>query len=204
MTIAEMAEKLQVRSRWPWVLAVVVLLVGAFATGRYTVQATVVEKEKVVTVEVEKVVTVEKVVEKKIYVYVEKKDTHTETVETKQPDGTVITKTVTDTKTDTTASSVETKVDDKAVTTTSTETKVDDKSKTTTAKAEWRLRVDAGAGARFGTGQLIPILVLGVGAERRIVGPFWMGVWAQTTLNLVAPQTPPYQVAGGLSVGVEF
>ncbi len=202
MTFAEAADKL--KSRWWAILLAVLALGGSFAVGRFTVQATVVEKEKTVTVEVEKIVTLEKIVEKKIYVMVEVKDTHKETVETKLPDGTVITKTVEDTKTETQASSTETKVADKTTVDTSSGTTVEDKSKTTVAKAEWRLRVDAGAGARFGAGQLTPILILGIGAERRVIGPFWMGIWAQTSLNILAPQTPPYQVAGGLSVGVEF
>lgn len=187
-----------------WAAVIVVGLAGSFAVGRYTTQVNVVEKEKIVTLEVEKVVTVEKVVEKKVYVYIEKKAEHVETVETKLPDGTVITKTVSDTKTETQASSTEVKVADKAVTDTSSNTVIEDRSKATVAKADWHLRVDVGAGGRFGSGPLTPVLVLGVGAERRIVGPFWAGVWVQTTLNLLAPQTPPYQVAGGLSVGVEF
>ncbi len=204
MNLTEIGNKLGQNRRWLVIVGVVLALAASFGAGRYTTPTKIVEKEKIVTVTVEKVVTVDHVVEQKVYVEVEKAQTHKETVEVKAPDGTITTKIVEDTKVDTQKTDTDTKVADKTVTDDVQKVNVVEKEKTTTnAKPDWHLRVDVGAGARF-VGQLTPTLMLGVGAERRILGPVFMGLWVNTTLNLLAPQTPPYGINAGLSVAVEF
>lgn len=188
-----------------WKLSIVaILLVGAFATGRYTLPAKVVTvtETKVETQYVDKVQYVDKI--QTVYVHDVVKDVHQVTVVEKKPDGTETTTVTMDdkSKSETSASSQEvvTKTEDK---TKDTESDAKTSKVVENGKAQWHLRVDAGAGARF-VGQMTPTLVLGVGVERRIIGPFFAGIWVQTTLNLLAPQTPPYGVNGGISLGAEF
>lgn len=187
---------------WLGVLAVL-LLVGAFAAGRYTLPAKVITKTE--TVVQEKIVTQiqTQYVEKKVYVTAQKKDVQTVTDTVKKPDGTVETKVTVVDKTQTTATDT-----DQASSTSTDKTAENIKTDTVSSKvvvnqAQWHLRLDGGLGARF-VGQTTPVLVLGAGVERRILGPLFLGIWAHTTLNLVAPSTPPYEVTGGLSIGFEL
>ncbi len=181
------------------VVSIVVVALSGYAFGRYVQPPKVEIKE--VTVEKEVVRTEIQIVEKKVYVKATDVDTRTETVVVKQPNGTETTTiVVVDKSKINEASSQEStavKVVEKEV------IKVVEKESTTEVRKDYHLRVDVGAGARF-VGQLTPVLQIGVGAERRIVGPIFAGIWANTTLNLLSPGTPPYTVTGGVSLGMEF
>jgi hypothetical protein len=176
-------------SRRPWLWAVVaalLLLLLGYGAGRYATPAKVVEKEVVKTQLQDKIVYKDRIVTQKVLVEVAKRDTHTVTATTKKPDGTVTT-TVTrddhvdehkkdDTNTTETASKVETKVITQTV----------EKLKIVQSQASWR--VSAGVGVSvphfLGQGDVgIPGMqgaVVTVGADRRIVGPLWLGVWGTT------------------------
>ncbi len=193
----------QVKSR-AWKLSVVVVLItAAYATGRYTTKPKTVEKVVTQTLVQDHVVTVEKVVTQTVYVKQVNKDVTTDTVVTKKPDGTVITEKKTSDQTkiginEKQASSLSVDVTDVHTVESKTETL-----KITDATKQYHLRLDIGAGARF-VGQLTPILSFGVGAERRIIGPFFGGLWVHSNLNFVSPGTPPYEITAGLSIGVEL
>ncbi len=182
-----------------FVAVVAVAGVVGYGFGRYVQPPKV--TEKVVTIEKEVIKVETQIVEKKVYVKVDNVDTKTEIVIIKRPDGTEETKTTIVDK------SVIKEQDQNETATTvvdtseKSETKVLEK--VTTVVKDYHVRVDAGAGAKF-VGELTPVMQFGVGFERRIVGPIFGGVWVNTTLNLLAPQTPPYTVTGGISVGLEF
>lgn len=183
---------------------VVILLAGAFAGGRYSNPGKTVEHVVTQTVVQDHVVTVEKVVTQTVYVKQVAKNVQTDTVVTKKADGTVVTETKVS---DTTKIGVQEHQESSSQLSQDTKlmesTKTDSLKVTDSSKPQWHLHVDGGAGARF-VGQTTPVLVIGVGIERRILGPLYLGVWGQTTLGLLSPSAPPYEVAGGLSVGLEF
>ena len=186
--------------------AQLVVLATAFAFGRYTLPAKVVEK--LVTQEVikEVVKTEIQVVEKKVYVKAQQNDVQTKIVYVERPDGTKETTTVIVDKTKTDEASSQA--------TTSTEVKVVEKEKLVyvekeklveNAKPQWHLGVRAGAGAAIDpTALTVPLMSFGIQAERRIVGPVWLGLWTDVQLRMLTPQAPPYNVLGGLQVGLEF
>lgn len=180
-------------------LVLIVAILCGYAIGRYMVPPKV--EEKIVQVDHEVVRTEIQYVDKIVYVKAVANNVVTNTTTTKRPDGTEVVETRVIDKSKTEESSTqqvvvnEKKVEDKL-----TES---EKSTTTTANKDYHVRVDVGAGARF-VGQLTPVLQLGVGFERRIVGPFFGGLWVNTQLNLLAPSTPPYTMTAGISVGLEF
>ena len=180
--------------------AVLVLLVAAFAGGRYSNPGKTVEHVVTQTVVQDHVVTVDKVVTQTVYVKQVAKNVQTDTVVTKKADGTVVTETKIS---DTTKIGVQEAKQSSSQSTQdvkfSESTKTDTLKVTDNSKPQWHLSVRGGAGARF-IGQTTPVLILGVGVERRIIGPLFVGLWGQTTLNLVSPGTPPYEAAGGLSL----
>lgn len=183
---------------------VLALLAGAFVGGRYSNPGKTVEHVTTQTVVQDHVVTVEKVVTQTVYVKEVAKNVQTDTVVTKKPDGTVVTETkVSDTTKIGVQKHQESSSQSSADVTVNESTKTDSLRVTESGKPQWHLHVQGGAGARF-VGTTTPILVLGVGIERRVIGPFYVGIWGQTTLNLVSPGTPPYEAAGGLSLGFEF
>lgn len=181
------------------VAAVIIVALSGYAFGRYFQPPEVEIKE--VVVEKEVVRTEIQVVEKKVYVKATNVNTKTETTVVKAPDGTETTKTVvTDKSTVNEASTQEVAVEEVAE---KTIDRAVEKIVFTEVRKNYHLRVDAGVGARF-VNELTPVLQLGIGFERRIVGPFFGGVWANTTLNLLSPGAPPYTVTGGISLGLEF
>ena len=174
---------------------VVLLILGAFAGGAATGgfgPAKVVEKEKVVEKVVEKIVYQDKIVEKIVKVKVKAEHEITESTHTKLPDGTettvVKTETKTDTKTDTDSSCVEEKVVyvDKIV------EKIVEKENIVLNQPDWSVYAGAGVGIPkfLGQGEIgVPGLqgaVIHAGVDRRILGPFWVGIQAtsQGTLSL--------------------
>lgn len=187
-------------------VVVLVLLVGAFATGRYTVAPKTVTLTKTETVE--KIVTQTQIqyVEKKIYVTKEQKDVQTTTTVVKAPDGTETTTTTTSDKT-----KIDTASSQEASSQTVTVQYVDklvevEKLKIVEARKDWHMSLSVGGGARF-IGGTVPQVVFGFQAERRIVGPFFMGlrVDAAAGAQIAAPYVaPPVTVAGSLVLGLEF
>lgn len=198
------------RDHWKPVAAIVVILLlmlGSYGAGRYVQPAKVVEKEKIVTkvdVQVkEKVVYQDKIVEKKVYVKVADTAKHRETTTVKAPDGTVTTKVVEDSKTDTTTKATDDKSEEKVVykdrVVEKVVTQVVEKEKLVLRAApQWRIGVMAGVDVYTALGQHaqpIPQLgpvVLGVNAQRRIAGPFSMGLWLTTSAQV------------GLEANIEF
>ncbi len=189
------------------VLVVIALIAGAFAAGRYTLPAKVIEHTKEVEVLKEVVRTEIQIVEKKVYVRGEDRDIIREVVVIKQPDGTEVTKT---TETDRTkikeASSQETETKATKIVYRDKEVFVE-KLKIVENGKDWHLSVSAGAGARF-VGTVVPQLVFGATVERRIVGPFFMGLNVSAAAGITplaaTALSPPVTVTGSLVLGLEF
>lgn len=191
------------------IVVIIILLAAAFAAGRYTLPAKVVTKTEVKTET--KVVTQVKteVVTKTVYVRVQAKNVHKEIDTIKKPDGTVETKTVYDDRSTTTTEASSQAVEQQTISknkTRETETKTD--KVVDNQKPQWHLGLRLGAGGEFGGRDGFNLkLGLGLQAERRILGPVFMGVWIEgfSGIGVVAPYVaPPYLVAGGLSVSMEF
>lgn len=180
---------------WNWMkahprlrAAIVLVIVFAlgFGTSFYVKPAQVIEKEKIVEHIKTEVQYKDKIVEKKVYVAVEKKHEIATTTVNTHPDGTATTTTTTTTDvnsgvnetTDTTATHVitETKYVDRIV----------EKEKQVLRQPDWRVGV--GLGYSFATlaGQPeigLPSmhgLVVQAGAARRILGPVFVGVSLNT------------------------
>lgn len=190
-------------------VAVLLLMGGSYAVGRYMTPPDV---KEVVKVEVqEKIVTVEKqvVVTQDRIVYVEKKNNNvkTETTVVTNPDGSSTTHTVTtDTSTTDIASSRETDTTatkEKEVAVEKSE-KIDQERIVTSAKPQWRLGGRVEGGVLF-LRPIVPVLSVGLQAERRIIGPFFMGLSATVDMGVsLAGVTGPYSVKGGITLGAEF
>jgi hypothetical protein len=185
------------------------LMGGSYAVGRYMTPPDV---KEVVKVEVqEKIVEVEKqvvVVQDRI-VYLEKKNNNikTETTTTTNPDGSSTTHTVTtDTSTTDIASSRETDTTATKETTkeVARESSTEKTVEVSSAKPQWRLggRLEGGA---LLLGPVVPVVSVGIQAERRIIGPFFMGLSATVDMGVsLAGVTGPYSVKGGITLGAEF
>lgn len=179
-----------VSSGWGrWVAAFLVALAlfgGGYGFGRYGTPAKVVTKDHVVEKLVDKIVYQDKVVEKVVYVKVAKKDEHVVTTTTKKPDGTVTTTVVKDehvaTNTSTNTDKIDTvnKTEDKKL------DKVEDHTKLVLNQPNWRVAVGAGYSIPFALGQPSPGIpglqgaVLQVEVDRRVAGPFWLGVFGNS------------------------
>lgn len=173
------------------VLVALALGGGGYALGRYAQPAKVITTEKVVTVVQEKVVYQDRVVIKEVKVKDKdkEKEKHTTTTTTKTPDGTVVTKTETSTKTKE-KENEKTNTDtqkEKVVTVEKVVEKVVEKEKLVESKKlDWI--VHAGAGVSIPTllgaeQQGVPGLrgfVIDAGVDRRVVGPFYIGVQSNT------------------------
>jgi len=186
-----------------------VLAGGSFAAGRYSAPDKVVTVEKVREVEkqvIVKVVETDKVIEALKNVS-QQKNVKTKKVTVKAPDGTTTTTTETEdkTKTDTqdktkeaeTTKEVETKVVEKIVE--KEVTKIVERS-----RPNWRLQLQTGFDVAALTNRadpysllpsdsdLVRYMVLGIGVERRLLGPLSAGAWANT------------HGMGGLTLSLEF
>jgi hypothetical protein len=184
------------------VLVVVLLLVAAYAFGRYAQPAKVVVTEKIVTVEKQVVVTqtVTKTQVQVVKVRDTQKDVHKVEVTEKKADGTVTTTVTTDDKSksqtninkDATADT-QTKTTDKTLI-----TQTDDKKTVTTfGKPDWSLSIQPGFafGDALGLGNgssynllskalpMAPHLMANIGVEHRFIGPIFLGAWANTRLD---------------------
>ena len=160
-------------------LVALLLFPAGYLTGKFANPSKIVEK----TVTQEKLVYQDKIVERVVYVQAKKEKTHTVTEVTEKPDGTKTTKTSEDTSTDT-----DTKVDeDKKEEITKTEVKIVEKLKIIDSfRPGWR--VSAGVGLAIpvflGHEQIgVPGLqgaVINAEVSRRVVGPFWVNIHANT------------------------
>ena len=172
----------------------VVLLASSFFVGRYTTQATVVVQEKIKIQEVEKqVVVVQKEVEVKVVKVVEKvTDAAKTTVVQTKPDGTSTT-TITEnthsdthTNTNTDATGKDTVVASKESAKTSEQSKVTQ----TSSQPNWAVGVQGGYSLQDAGKSYVPGLptrtVLGVTVEKRLAGPFFVGLWANNYAMLGA------------------
>ncbi len=161
------------------------LAASSFAVGRYSAAGPDVR-------EVERIVykdrVVEKIVEVKVKQAAEVKIVYRE--KTTKPDGTTVERTAerTDTKTDE-------KTDTKTDTERTAEGTRDVERVVIAQKPDWRVGALVGADVAFNP--LAASLLVGVQVERRIAGPFSVGIWA-----LVRPS--PFGLAAGGSLALEF
>ncbi|MHB1065627.1 MAG: hypothetical protein ACYC1Z_14260 [Georgenia sp.] len=169
---------------WPWVLALVLMGVGAFSAGRFSAprQVETREVEKLVfrdlTVEdLTKGMTFTKTVTKTVW----------RNVETK-PDGTVVDRSI-EREGGTEAS---TTTEARRTTEEHTGERETEKTSTTTLQPSWRVGLQVGASLRPPALPITGPLVIGASVERRIVGGVSAGLWANTV------------GAGGASLSVEF
>lgn len=159
---------------------------GGLAAGRFGLPAKVVTKTEVKTETVTKTEFKDRIVVQKVYVKDQKKNQHTETTTTKAPDGTVVTKTVTDTKTDTDTHVDTNRVEYKDRIVEKLVEKIVEKEKIVTNMPNWMVQAGAGVAIPYYLGQDSPGVpglrgvVIDAGLSRRIVGPFWLGVRANT------------------------
>lgn len=180
--------------------AAVGALAAAFITGRYTVPTKVVEKEKVVEhIDETKVAELSETINTLRGRITElESETHIEEETVEKPDGTKTTKKTTDTKSKSTEKVVETVYVDREVKV--VETKVVDREVTKekrveTRRPDWRISAFAGVNvADPGFKPTPPYVspVLGLGVERRMIGPVHVGIFGMTNKTV------------GLSASFEF
>jgi hypothetical protein len=178
-----------IKSQGTGTLVVIGLLLagGGYAAGRFSAPEKLLVTEKEVEKIVEKVVYQDKIVEKIVYVQAKKEKTREETTVVKSPDGTETTKTTRETSTDT-----DTKVDtDKTQETIVyrdriVEKEVEKIKLVESKKPNWRVGAGAGVAIPYFLGQGSPGVpglsgvVIDVGLDRRIVGPFFLRLHANT------------------------
>ncbi len=186
----------------------VVLLVGVGAGWAAKPDVVKIE-EKIKVVEVEKQVVVQHETVRVEVVRV--KDTsvierwHREKTETKSPDGTVVLKEVEDKNIDTIVHDKENNTEVKVVEVIKevvVEKVVVQEKVITPMLAQWHLGVLVGTAPRFDSPTDTPLL-LGIEAERRIVGPVFAGAWVMAG----SPVVGAFRVtnaAVGLKMGFEF
>lgn len=174
-----------------FVITGLVLLTGGFVAGRYTTTPKVITTETVKVVEVEKqVVVTQKEVEVKIVRVVEKSTDKTKVTTTATgKDGATTTTTTEREHIDTrVVTDTEGKGKDTTVAQREAATQVDRTSvvKPVDNRPSWLVGAYAGGG--FSGSNLIPGLptwsVIGVSAEKRILGPIWGGAWGDSRGSL--------------------
>jgi hypothetical protein len=166
-------------------IALLLLLVG-YGAGRYATPAKVVTQTVTKTVTQDKIVYQDRVVTQKVLVEKEKRITHTVTVTDKKPTGEVVTTVTQDNHVDEDETEGVTKTDDKS----KTETKLTKQSvvqtKTVTNQPNWRIGAGLGYAIPYALGHASPGVpgmrgaVVDVEAARRLGGPVWIGVKANT------------------------
>jgi hypothetical protein len=169
-------------------IAGIALFIGGLFVGRMGNPEKIVFKDRIEEVIVEKIVIQEHVVEKKVYVQAKKEKTRKETTTTKAPDGTETTKTVEETHTDTDTHENEDKTTERIVYQEKIVERIVEREKLVlSSQPDWRIA--AGAGVSIPTTFLgkseigVPGLrgaVIQLEIDRRIIGPFSMGVFGNT------------------------
>lgn len=168
------------------VLLAILLFVGGYGTAVTTRAAKVVTKV-VAKTDVQTVVKYQdRVVVKEVRVAAKQEHRHVETTTTKKPDGTVVTATKTDVDTNTNTNQ-QTGVDARSAgSTVQTVVKTVYKEKTVTSQPNWAVHAGVGYAlpALFGQQQIgVPGMdgfVVQAGLDRRVAGPFWLGVFGST------------------------
>lgn len=198
----ERAQAFVTKHRWPLALTgVVLVMIGSFLMGRYTGPTKTVEKTKTEYIDREVVRMETKYVEVEAKTKTVARDVRRERRVEEQPDGTKVTTVVIVDKTKvneastqavTQASSAAT--EKTSTTTTSTEKIVE------SARPDWRLGLQLGAGLVL---PAQPIMAAGLSLDRRIAGPFWVGIWGQMQLNIL-PTVTPQGFTAGIGVALEF
>jgi len=198
-----------VKKYGPKAIPVVVALLVGIGFGWWAKPDVVKIEEKLKVVEVEKQIVVQhetvrvEVVRIKDTTVVER--WHREKTETKSPDGTVVLKEVEDKNIDSIVKEKENNTEVKVVEVIKevvVEKVVVQERVVTPMLAQWHLGVLIGTAPRFDSPTDTPLL-LGVEAERRIVGPVFLGAWVMAG----SPVVGAFKVtnaAVGLKVGVEF
>lgn len=149
----------------------------------------VVEKEKIVTKVQDHIVYKDREVTQKKSDQDRKKRVHTEIVETKTPDGAVVTKITKDESDDTDTKTDTNKTVDKDKTTDHVVYQTVEKYKLTEKPLNWRAGVGLGFSIPHAFGQPeigLPGLqgfVIQLDADRRIAGPVWIGAFLTTQLT---------------------
>lgn len=181
------------------VVLAVVLYAGGYATGRYAAPQKVLITEKAVTVEKQVVVTQTKTEIKTVYLQNKNEKIHRVVTETKQPDGTAVKKTEEDIgietviHNDTESTKFVDRWNERVM-----EKLVEKEKLVLRSLPDWQTGIQVGAS--------VPVLlggdelglkgmrgaVVGAYVNRRILGPFFAGIWGNT------------QGAVGLSVVGEF
>ena len=167
-------------------LLIVLAFLGGYGSAYFGHPAKIVEHTQIKTVTETKIQYQDRIVTQKVYVEVEKKHEHTETTTTKKPDGTTETHTTTDDNIDESQSNNTNTTAQHQETVTQVVTKTVYKDKLVLRQPDWR--VFAGVGFAFSTlaGQPevgLPSmhgLVVQAGADRRILGPVFLGVSLNT------------------------
>lgn len=178
----------------PYVAVAVVFLLGGAGLGWGLKPDVVKIEERLKTVEVEKQVVV---VQEKVKIEVVKvKDTQVveryRREKTQSPDGTV--REVEERNIDSVVKEKETAVEVKVVEVEKqvvVEKEVERLVKIDPVLKDWHV------GVLGGTELLVPVPVFGVEVERRIAGPFWLGVWGNANTQFNRGQV-------GLKVAIEF
>ena len=172
----------RLKSSWPWVLALGLVAFGAFSAGRFSAPAKVQEVERWKTLDL----TTEDVTRGMTFARTTERTVWRNVVTTTTDAGTVVV--------DRTVEHEGTH-EDTASTETSARTEKHDaelaREKTTTLQADWRIGLQVGAAIKPALVITGP-LVIGASVERRIIGGFSAGVWANTA------------GAGGASLSAEF
>lgn len=180
-----------------WTVPALVILVaaGMFLWGRLSAPTKVVtinhteELEKLK----EQMAEVLKKLDTKTTDTQENKSVHTERTEEIRPDGTKFVKVVTDTNINRVIKEIEVKFVDRTTTVEKEVTKevtVEITKIVESKKPDWTVTARAGI-----DNKLLP--VVGLGVDRRILGPFKAGLWANSNTQFNS-------FSGGLSVSVEF
>lgn len=168
-------------------LAALLLLLAGYASGRWAQPPKVVEKTVVQTKVQEQVVYKDRVVTQTVYVKVAKKDSHVVTSTTKRPDGTVTTTVTRDDHVDSTTKNDGTKTETASKVDHKTEDQKATSTKTADARPNWIVHAGVGADVPYflGGGERgIPGMrgaAVELGLDRRVVGPFFLGVNATST-----------------------
>lgn len=193
----------------PKAVPIVVALLVGIGAGWFAKPDVVKVEEKLKVVEVVKEVVVQHETVRVEVVRV--KDTqvverwHREKTETKTPDGTVVTKEVEDKNIDSIIKEKENSTEVKIVEVIKevvVEKEVIKEKVVTPMLAQWHLGVLVGTAPRFDSPTDTPLLI-GVEAERRILGPVWLGAWGMAG----SPVVGGFKVVNaslGLKVGFEF
>jgi hypothetical protein len=187
------------RKRWLLALLALVLFAGGVAAGRFGLPAKVVTKTDIQTktVTLTKTQYVDRIVTQKVYVKDTKEAQHVVQTETKKPDGTDVITTTTDTSTDT-GTHVNTDTNNTTNATKTADASTDktvDKTKTVSNMPDWMVQGGVGISIPYYLGQSSPGvpglkgIVVDASLSRRIIGPFWLGLGANTQGVLSAKLT---------------